>query len=124
MGILNARDDDGPQELAFSIPKGHVTEQYVRLGPATGESNSAAGRSADIILIKKLDRDFAVGIKWCNDQSSAAIITINAYIANPFFHQWNNLFTKLWSKVIHNPLIPLINNKHWFCILDLKWNDC
>ncbi|XP_053392678.1 cadherin-23-like isoform X2 [Mercenaria mercenaria] len=56
IGTLMATDDDGPQELKFSIPAGHVTEQYVRLDNVRGVSTE--GRKADIVLIKKLDRDF------------------------------------------------------------------
>ncbi|XP_053388584.1 cadherin-23-like, partial [Mercenaria mercenaria] len=56
IGTLMATDDDGPEELKFSIPAGHVTEQYVRLDNVRGLSTE--GRKADIVLIKELDRDF------------------------------------------------------------------
>jgi hypothetical protein len=59
---LRARDDDGPQELEFSIPKGHITEQYVKLDNVQGQSKSPEGRTVDVVLIKELDRDYTVRI--------------------------------------------------------------
>jgi hypothetical protein len=48
--------------LEFSIPKGHITEQYVKLDNVRGQSNSAEGRTVDVVLIKELDRDYTVRI--------------------------------------------------------------
>ncbi|XP_060559817.1 cadherin-23-like isoform X2 [Ruditapes philippinarum] len=56
---LKATDIDGPKELEFSIPKGHITEQYVKLVNARGQSDSPEGRKVDVVLIKELDRDYS-----------------------------------------------------------------
>lgn len=54
LGILSARDLDGPMEIRFTI-KDEVTRNLVRLSEHFGESTE--NRSVDIILIKELDRD-------------------------------------------------------------------
>lgn len=61
IGQLQAQDSDGPQELKFSIPTGHPTESLVKLENARGDSKGPEGRTVDIVLIKPLDRDYAVG---------------------------------------------------------------
>jgi hypothetical protein len=54
LGILSARDLDGPMEIRFTI-KDEVTRSLVRLSEHFGEST--VNRSVEIILIKQLDRD-------------------------------------------------------------------
>lgn len=54
LGILSARDLDGPMEIKFTI-KDEVTRSLVRLSEHFGEST--VNRSVEIILKKQLDRD-------------------------------------------------------------------
>ncbi|KAL4239415.1 hypothetical protein ACF0H5_000230 [Mactra antiquata] len=63
IGKIQARDDDGPQQLKFSIPAGHPTESIVRLDNVRGDSSTPEGRTVDIVLIKQLDRDYASSSK-------------------------------------------------------------
>lgn len=54
LGILSAKDLDGPMEIKFTI-KDEVTRSLVRLSEHFGEST--VNRSVEIILKKQLDRD-------------------------------------------------------------------
>ncbi|XP_061191904.1 cadherin-23-like isoform X2 [Saccostrea echinata] len=54
LGILSARDQDGPDDITFTI-KDDVTRDLVRLSEHFGDST--VNRSVEIILIKQLDRD-------------------------------------------------------------------
>ena len=54
LGVLSARDLDGPSEIKFTI-KDEVTRSLVRLSEHFGQST--VNRSVEIILNKQLDRD-------------------------------------------------------------------
>ncbi|WAQ95751.1 CAD23-like protein [Mya arenaria] len=53
---LTATDSDGPQNLHFSIPTNHETNQIVGLRNERG--NNTNGRIVDVVLKQKLDRDY------------------------------------------------------------------
>lgn len=54
IGVISAKDSDGPRELEFFVQTG---DKLVNLSRPTGSSSS--GRSVNIILVSPLDRDWA-----------------------------------------------------------------